>query len=70
MLASTSPSREKLRADIAVAIDTSESPPSKPGSPGGPLASKTFMTVILQQKMFASSVLILEPDNLKLAVMT
>lgn len=48
LFASTSPSSEKLRAEIAVAIDSSESPPSKLGSPGGPLASKTFITVILQ----------------------
>lgn len=47
---STSPSGEKLRAEIAVATDSSESPPSKLGSPGGPLASKTFIAVILYMR--------------------
>lgn len=47
---STSPSGEKLRAEIAVATDSFESSPSKLGSPGGPLASKTFIAVILYMR--------------------
>lgn len=43
----TSPSGEKLRADIAVVAVIPEAPPSKLGNPGGPLASKTFIFVML-----------------------
>lgn len=44
----TSPSGEKLRAEIAVVTADSEAPLSKFGRPGGPLASKTLIFVILQ----------------------
>lgn len=43
----TSPSGEKLSADIAVVTVIPEAPPSKLGNPGGPLASKTFIFVML-----------------------
>ncbi|GJS81982.1 hypothetical protein Tco_0748523 [Tanacetum coccineum] len=46
-LRSTSPSGEKLKAEIAVLGVVSEAPPNKVGSPGGPLASKIFIFVIL-----------------------
>lgn len=43
----TSPSGEKLRAEIAAATSVSDAPASKVGSPGGPLASRTFIFVTL-----------------------
>lgn len=46
----TSPSEEKLRADITVVTDVSGPPKSKLGSPGGPLASKTLIFVTLQRE--------------------
>lgn len=46
----TSPSGEKLRADIAVVTADSEAPLRKFGRPGGPLASKTLIFVILQRE--------------------
>lgn len=46
----TSPSGEKLRAEIAVVTADSEAPLSKFGRPGGPLASKTLIFVILQRE--------------------
>lgn len=48
---STSPSGEKLKTEIAVFTVVSEAPPSKVGSPGGPLASKIFIFVILNLHM-------------------
>lgn len=47
ILHGTSPSGEKLRADITVVTVIAEAPPSKLGNPGGPLASKTFIFVML-----------------------
>lgn len=47
----TSPSGEKLRADIAVVTADSEAPLSKFGRPRGPLASKTLIFVILQWEL-------------------
>ena len=44
---STSPSGEKLRAEIAVINTVPDAAASKFGSPGGPLASKTFILVTL-----------------------
>lgn len=46
----TSPSGEKLKADIDVVTAVSISPPNKFGSPGGALASKTFILLMLQLK--------------------
>ena len=45
---STSPSGEKLTADIAVETVASDVPERRLGSPGGPLASKTFIFAMLQ----------------------
>lgn len=48
--ACTSPSGEKLKADIIVVTTISDVPESKLGRPGGPLASKTFNLVTLCRK--------------------
>jgi hypothetical protein len=44
---STSPSGEKLKAEIAVVTTVSDVVASKLGSPGGPLASKTLIFITL-----------------------
>lgn len=49
LIIGTSPSVEKLRAEIAVITVVSEAPESKLGSPGGALASRTFIFVTLQE---------------------
>lgn len=46
----TSPSGEKLRADIEILKGISEPAGSKLGSPGGPVASKTLIFVTLFPK--------------------
>ena len=43
----TSPSGEKLKAEMAVATTVSDAAASKVGSPGGALASRTFIFVTL-----------------------
>lgn len=47
-MTSTSPSGEKLKAEIAVVTTVSDAVASMVGSPGGPLASKTLIFIILQ----------------------
>lgn len=49
-LTSTSPSGEKLKAEIAVVTTVSDAVASKLGSPGGPLASKTLIFITLHLK--------------------
>lgn len=49
LIIGTSPSGEKLRAEIAVVSVVSEAPESKLGSPGGALASRTFIFVTLHK---------------------
>lgn len=46
----TSPSGEKLKADIEILNGISEPAGSKLGSPGGPVASKTLIFVTLFRK--------------------
>lgn len=50
LIIGTSPSGEKLKAEIAVVIAVSEAPESKHGSPGGALASRTFIFVTLHKR--------------------
>lgn len=47
----TSPSGEKLSAETAEVTIVSDVPESKLGSPGGPLASKTFNFVTLHSEI-------------------
>lgn len=50
MYCRTSPSGEKLKADISMVAVVLDDPVSKLGRPGGPLASRILIFVTLQRK--------------------
>ena len=47
----TSPSGEKLNADISMVAAVFDDPASKLGRPGGPLASRILIFVTLENKI-------------------
>ena len=49
----TSPSGEKLKDEMAVATTVSDAGPSRVGSPGGALASRTFIFTTLHCRTMA-----------------